>query len=77
MIDNTFSSLIYSISVATATPDGAINSGNQTRAVSSMAEQTLLLAGSGVLLGLGIGISVSGVGIYLYKRKQIREKLAS
>ena len=49
--------------------------GESARAVNQLAEQALLLAGAGALLGLGLGITVSGVATYLYKRKQITEKL--
>jgi len=57
--------------------DGAISAGTTARAVSRLADQALLLAGSGVALGLGLGITVSGVATYLYKRKQIRDRLDS
>jgi len=57
------------------TAEDAMAAGESARAVSQLAEQALLLAGTGALLGLGLGITVSGVATYLYKRKQITEKL--
>lgn len=59
------------------TSGGAITAGSRARAVSRLAEQGLLLAGSTAVLGLGLGITVSGVATYLYKRKQIQDKLDS
>lgn len=67
----------HAMGALAAASDGAITAGTKARAVSRLAEQALLLAGSGVALGLGLGITVSGVATYLYKRKQIRDRLDS
>lgn len=75
MIGTVVQTAIRGLSVATAATDGAITASKWARILSRLADQSLLLAGSGVALGLGIGVTVSGVGMYLYKRKQIMEKL--
>lgn len=62
---------------ALATPSGARQTGELTRAFESLAEQALALAGAGGLLGLGVGITVSGAGVYLIKRRQIHNRLQS
>lgn len=62
---------------ALATPSGARQAGEVARAFESLAEQALLFAGAGGLLGLGVGITVSGAGVYLMKRRQIRNRLQS
>lgn len=69
--------MTHALAALALASDGAIAAGDRARAVSRLAEQALVLAGAGVVLGLGVGITVSGVATYLYKRKQIRDKLDS
>ena len=68
--------LIYPLlSVLSGVIRDAKQAGELAWSINSLAEKSLLLAGSGLVLGLGIGITVSGATVYLVKRKQIRNKL--
>lgn len=69
--------VLATIAFALTTPSEARRMGELTRELEALAEQALVLAGAGGLLGLGIGITVSGAGVYLYKRRQIRAILQS
>jgi hypothetical protein len=54
-----------------------INQGETARLLSRLADQSLVLAGTGLLLGLGVGAILSAAGVYLFKQRQFNEMLQS
>lgn len=55
----------------------AIAQGEVARLLGQLAEQSLTLAGAGLLLGLGVGAILSAAGVYLFKQRQFRQRLQS
>lgn len=55
----------------------AIAQGEAARLLGRLAEQSLVLAGAGLLLGLGVGAILSAAGVYLFKQRQFQKRLQS
>lgn len=54
-----------------------ITQGELVRLLGRLAEQSLMLAGAGLLLGLGVGAILSAAGVYLFKQRQFNKMLQS
>lgn len=54
-----------------------IAQGDTARLLSRLADGSLVLAGTGLLLGLGVGAILSAAGVYLFKQRQFNKMLQS
>lgn len=54
----------------------AVESTHSVIVATALAENAVVIAGGGLLVGLGISIIVSSVLTYKYKNKQIRSRLS-
>jgi hypothetical protein len=52
-----------------------ITEGEIAHLMARLAEQSLILLGAGLLLGLGVGTILSAAGVYLFKQRQFEKIL--
>jgi len=69
---------IAGTSVATghSSLSAAVESTRSVIVATALAENAVMIAGGGLLVGLGISIVISSVLTYRYKNKQIRSRLS-